>query len=111
MLTRTIGKKEGKGKSKEKEGRGKELGWPEYEELAALTTAEVGEEGRQKVIDGQYFLDIGYELVDQLLRDFESAKEKVEKEDAQANEDNKDSNPDLEVTPTSVGETLDDPEV
>ncbi|KAH0829997.1 hypothetical protein AYO21_11516 [Fonsecaea monophora] len=58
------------------ESRAKELGWPEYEEIAAATTAEIGDEGRQKVIDGKYFLALGYELVDQILRDLESAKEK-----------------------------------
>ncbi|KAI2606638.1 hypothetical protein GGR54DRAFT_652322 [Hypoxylon sp. NC1633] len=97
------------------ESRAKELGWPEYDEIAAATTAEIGEEGRQKI-----------------LRDLESAKEKAEKEaaeaeaeqeakakkeaaeakaeqeTAQAEEDNKHSNPDPEATPTSVGEMLDE---
>ncbi|KIW76815.1 hypothetical protein Z517_09259 [Fonsecaea pedrosoi CBS 271.37] len=64
------------------EARAKELGWPEYKEIAAATTAEIGDEGRQKVLDGKYFLAIGYELVDQILRDLESAREKAEKEAA-----------------------------
>lgn len=108
--------------------RAKELEWPECEELAARTMAEIGEDGRKKVIDGKYFLDIGYELVDQLLRDLEIAKETAEKKGAEAKaeteaagenaeheiarpeEDNKDSNPDPEETPTSVSEPPEDPE-
>ncbi|KAF5973452.1 Telomerase-binding EST1A [Fusarium coicis] len=113
------------------ESRAKELGWPEHEEIAAATTAEIGEEGRQKVMDGKYFLAIGYELVEQILRDLEMAKERAEKkaaeakaeqeakakkeaaeakteqDTAQAEEDNKHSNPDPETTSTSVGEMLD----
>ena len=60
--------------------RAKELEWPEYEELVARTTAEIGEEGRNKVMDQKYFLNIGYDLVDQLLRDLEAAKAKPEME-------------------------------
>lgn len=100
--------------------RAKEHGWPEHKELAALNAAEIGEEGRKKVMDGQYFLDIGYELVDQFLRDLETAKAKAEEKEAakakaeqeaaQAKEDNKDSSPDPEATPTHVDETQDDPE-
>ncbi|KAF6528258.1 hypothetical protein HZS61_008560 [Fusarium oxysporum f. sp. conglutinans] len=61
------------------ENRAKELGWHEYQDIAELTTAEIGEEGRQKVINEKRFLAIGYELVDQFLQDFESIKEKAEK--------------------------------
>lgn len=91
--------------------RVKELGLPEYEELAALTTAEIGEEGRRKVIDGKYFLDIGYKLVNQLLQDFETAEKKakkkaaeakVEQEAARVKEDNQDWNLDPEATSTCV---------
>jgi len=64
--------------------RAKELEWPEHEELVALTAAEMGEEGRKKVMDERYFLDIGYELVNQFLQDFETAKPKVEKKAAEA---------------------------
>ena len=53
----------------------KELGWPEYEEIAARTTEKIGEEGRQKVIDEKHFLTIGYNLADQLLRELKSVKE------------------------------------
>jgi hypothetical protein len=56
--------------------RAQEYGWPESKELA-LNAAEIGEEGRKKAMDGQYFLDIGYELVDRLLRDFETAQTKA----------------------------------
>lgn len=53
--------------------RAKELEWPEYEELVKRTAAETGEEGRKKVMEGQYFLNIGYKLVDQFLQDLEAA--------------------------------------
>ena len=57
--------------------------WPEHEELAALTTAEMGEEGRKKVIDGEYLLAVGREVVDQLVRDLEVATAKAEKKKAE----------------------------
>ena len=74
------------------ESRAKTDEWPEHEELAALTTAEMGEEGRKKVIDGEYLLAIGREVVDKLVRDLEvveakAEKEKAEKEKAQAKPD------------------------
>lgn len=54
--------------------------WPEHEELAALTTAEIGEEGRKK---GEYLLAVGREVVDQLVRDLEVAAAKAEKKKAE----------------------------
>jgi hypothetical protein len=57
--------------------------WPKHEELAALTTAEMGEEGRKKVIDGEYLLTIRREVVDQLVRDLEVVEAKAEKEKAE----------------------------
>ncbi|KAH8744739.1 hypothetical protein F5883DRAFT_588851, partial [Diaporthe sp. PMI_573] len=41
------------------EVRAKAEEWPEHEELAALTTAEIGEEGRKKVMGGKHVLAIG----------------------------------------------------
>ena len=38
------------------------------------------------MIDGKYFLDIGYDLVDQLLRDLETAKTKAKEKEAKAKE-------------------------
>ncbi|KAH7025232.1 uncharacterized protein B0I36DRAFT_417372 [Microdochium trichocladiopsis] len=93
-------------------------GWPEYEQLAAVNAAEIDEDDRKKVIDGKYYLDIGNHLVNQLLRDLETAKTKAaekeaeakakadqeaaqakaEEEASQAKEDKKDSNPDLGAT-------------
>ncbi|CVL08099.1 uncharacterized protein FMAN_14237 [Fusarium mangiferae] len=67
--------------------------------------------------DGKHLLATGIELVEQILRDLKSAKEKakkeaaeakVEQETVQAEEDNKHSNPDPEAMPTSVGERLDE---
>ncbi|KAH6980502.1 hypothetical protein EDB80DRAFT_626217, partial [Ilyonectria destructans] len=102
------------------ESRAKEHKWPEYEEIATHNAAEISEEDRKKVMGGQYFLDFGYELVDQFLHDLETAKAKAEEKEAakakaeqeaaQAKEDNKDSSPDPEATPTHVGETQDNPE-
>ncbi|TVY75144.1 hypothetical protein Focb16_v005563 [Fusarium oxysporum f. sp. cubense] len=37
----------------------------------------MGEEARKKVIDGKYYLNIGYDLVDQLLRDLETVKSRA----------------------------------
>ncbi|KAG7408660.1 hypothetical protein Forpe1208_v012333 [Fusarium oxysporum f. sp. rapae] len=57
--------------------RAKKLGWPEYNKLAAVNVAEIGEEAHKKVIAGKHYLDIGYDLVDQLLRDLETAKSRT----------------------------------
>ncbi|KAF5704662.1 hypothetical protein FMUND_12390 [Fusarium mundagurra] len=57
--------------------RAKKLGWPEHEQLAAVNTAKMGEEARKKVIDGKHYLNIGYDLVDQLLRDLETTKSRA----------------------------------
>jgi len=68
--------------------RAKAEEWPEHEELAALATAEIGEEGRKKVIDGKYILDIGKQLVDKLLRDVVTAEENAKaRQEAQAKEE------------------------
>ena len=48
--------------------------------MAALTTAEIGEEGRKK---GEYLLAVGREVVDQLVRDLEVAAAKAEKKKAE----------------------------
>jgi len=56
------------------EVRAKAEEWPEHKELAALTTAEIGKEGRKKVMGGKHVLAIGKKLVDKLLRDVETAK-------------------------------------
>ena len=61
--------------------RAKELEWPECLELAKLTIEEIGEEGRKMVIDRDGLLDIGYDLVDRLLRDMETAAEKKAKDE------------------------------
>lgn len=61
--------------------RAKELEWPESLELAKLTIEEIGEEGRKMVIDRNGLLDIGYDLVDRLLRDMETAAEKKAKDE------------------------------
>lgn len=61
------------------ESRAKIDKWPEYEDLAALTTEERGEEGRKEVIDVEYFLAIGRDVVDQLMQDLEVAAAKAEK--------------------------------
>ncbi|KAK7575152.1 hypothetical protein V3481_017117 [Fusarium oxysporum f. sp. vasinfectum] len=39
----------------------------------------MGEEARKKVIDGKYYQNIGYDLVDQLLRDLETVKSRAKK--------------------------------
>ncbi|ENH75333.1 hypothetical protein FOC1_g10000814 [Fusarium oxysporum f. sp. cubense race 1] len=44
---------------------------------AMLILLKMGEEARKKVIDGKYYLNIGYDLVDQLLRDLETVKSRA----------------------------------
>ncbi|KLP18061.1 Uncharacterized protein LW94_12048 [Fusarium fujikuroi] len=60
--------------------RAKKLGWPEYEQIAAVNAAKMGEEARKKVIDDKHYLNIGDDLVEQLLRDFESAKSRAKEQ-------------------------------
>ncbi|KUI64505.1 hypothetical protein VM1G_00671 [Cytospora mali] len=83
--------------------RAKAEEWPKHEEFAVLTTANSGEDDCKKTIDGNYLLTIGARLVDNLLRDLETAKANAKQEATQANED---EDPDSAAVPTHVGDTV-----
>jgi len=106
--------------------RARELELPESLKLAKLTIEEIGEEGRNMVIDRNGLLDIGYNLVDRLLQDVETAAEKKAKDEEKEKagravmeivnllatfaiyKENADANP--EETLTSIDETPGDAE-
>ncbi|KAI8625596.1 hypothetical protein F5Y19DRAFT_489417 [Xylariaceae sp. FL1651] len=65
------------------ESRAKEDEWPEYEHLAAFTTAEIGEEGRTKVLSREHLPTLGRKLVNKLSQNLETAKANIERDAAQ----------------------------